>query len=216
MAPPHRKVFLTWNLKDSIPARIREEIQSERERLENLPFKDNETLSERTLRHHRVLFAMADRYLNSGPKGPLHLRHPTAAGIVREAILHGIPERYDLYVFTVMPNHVHLLIFPKWMLEKVTQGIKGFTSYAINKLQAQAGRTFWQDESYDHWVRDETEFHRTIHYIEQNPVKAGLCKKANEWRWSSAHLRTKYDWPAGQAFPPGVIDCQAGKPDLQK
>ncbi|OAI41588.1 hypothetical protein AYO40_02955 [Planctomycetaceae bacterium SCGC AG-212-D15] len=69
------------------------------------------------------------------------------------------------------------------------QGIKGFTSHEINGLDQARGRVFWQDESYDHWVRDEEEMHRIIVYIENNPVAAGLCARPEDWPWSSARFR---------------------------
>ena len=54
------------------------------------------------------------------------------------------------------------------------QGLKGYTAREANRLLGRTGQPFWQGESYDHWVRDETEFIRIIAYIENNPVKAGL------------------------------------------
>jgi hypothetical protein len=56
----------------------------------------------------------------------------------------------------------------------------------------------WQDESYDHWARDEEEMIRIIHYIENNPVKAGLCLKPSDWHWSSARLRAY--WQIGEPY----------------
>ena len=49
-----------------------------------------------------------------------------------------------------------------------------------------AAKAFWQNESYDHLVRSETEFRRIRRYIEINQVKAGLVAAAEEFRWSSA------------------------------
>lgn len=119
-----------------------------------------------------------------------------------------------------MANHVHVLLTPILALAKVTQGIKGFTAREINRLQNEIGRVFWQDESFDHWARDEEELLRIIHYIENNPVKAGLCKYPKDWPWSSARLRDQ--WPVGQAFQPDVLSLaarsryrQARKPDLR-
>src|SRR5207249_3151755 len=104
----------------------------------------------------------------------------------------------ELFAWCVMGNHVHVLLEPLWELKKVTQGIKGHTAYQINALQDQRGRTFWQDESYDHWARDEEELYRIIEYIENNPVAAGLCARREDWRWWSARRRA--NWPAGQPF----------------
>ncbi|MEK6622535.1 MAG: hypothetical protein AABZ13_08625 [Planctomycetota bacterium] len=49
------------------------------------------------------------------------------------------------------------------------------------------GHTFWQRESYDHLVRDEEDFIKACYYTLNNPVKAGLCMKAEEWPLSSAY-----------------------------
>ena len=48
------------------------------------------------------------------------------------------------------------------------------------------GQPFWQDESYDRLVRDEKEFERIVHYIEWNPVTAGLATTPEGFAWSSA------------------------------
>jgi putative transposase len=43
---------------------------------------------------------------------------------------------------------------------------------------------------FDRYIRDEEHLARTIVYVEQNPVKAGLIDVANGWLWSSAGLRS--------------------------
>jgi len=53
------------------------------------------------------------------------------------------------------------------------------------------GQQFWQQESFDHWPRDESEFLRILKYIEDNPVKAGLVRRPEDWRWSSAAERKR-------------------------
>jgi putative DNA methylase len=105
-----------------------------------------------------------------------------------------------------MPNHVHVCLTPRIDLSKVTQGLKGFTSREINKLQNEVGRIFWQDESYDHWARDDEELVRIIAYIENNPVRAGLCAEPSEWMWSSARLRA--NWPVGQPFQADALGVE--------
>jgi putative DNA methylase len=62
-------------------------------------------------------------------------------------------------------------------------------SYTANRANAILGRSgpFWQRESYDHWIRDVHEFERIVQYVAANPVKAGLCACARDWRFSSAH-----------------------------
>jgi len=54
-----------------------------------------------------------------------------------------------------------------------------------NLLLGRTGDYFWQDESFDHWIRDEAEFEKIKRYIERNPVMAGLVSEESEWAWSS-------------------------------
>jgi len=43
---------------------------------------------------------------------------------------------------------------------------------------------FWAHESFDRYVRDEREWERTVAYVLNNPVKAGLAQNWQEWRWN--------------------------------
>jgi hypothetical protein len=73
-------------------------------------------------------------------------------------------------------------------------------------MLALTGEPFWQEESYDHAVRQEQEFQTIRSYIEQNPVRAGLVRQASEYRWSSAGGATGGS-PADQGVRP-TIDPQ--------
>ena len=64
-------------------------------------------------------------------------------------------------------------------------------SNEANKLLHRVGETFWQKESFDHWIRDDAERARLVAYVENNPVKAGLCKRPEDWKWSSAHEQAR-------------------------
>src|SRR5262245_17800755 len=155
--PSGKTIFLTWNLKGSLPHDAREAIQAERRRLEREPAKIGETQNVRQLRHQRILFTLTERYLDRATVGPLHLKDERASKIVLDFIFFGVPERYDLFAFAIMPNHVHVLLLPHLPLEKITQGMKGFTAHTINLLYGQQGRALWLDESFDHWVRTHDE-----------------------------------------------------------
>jgi hypothetical protein len=79
-----------------------------------------------------------------------------------------------------------MLVTPSVVATRWLGPLKGFTSYQANELLGTHGRAFWQDESYDHLVRDGAEFERVRAYIEQNPVTAGLVIDAERFQWSSA------------------------------
>jgi putative DNA methylase len=80
-------------------------------------------------------------------------------------------------------------------------GLKSFTANKCNQLLGRE-RAFWQDESYDHWVRDEDELHRIMEYIELNPVKAKLCRTPAEYPYSSAHDRALWLIAPGEPLIP--------------
>jgi type I restriction enzyme R subunit/putative DNA methylase len=93
---------------------------------------------------------------------------------------------FELHAFAVMPNHVHVLLSSCVPLARLTKGIKRLAASKANELLGRTGQRFWQEESFDHWIRNAAEFERVKHYIEWNPVKAGLCKRPEDWPWSSA------------------------------
>ena len=191
-------IFLTWNLKGAMPRTVLESVRYERLRLEQQSPREGEPQPARKIREWKILFAMADRYLDRATDGPMHLSDPQAAEIVEQSILSGAGDRYDLFAWCVMSNHVHVLLTPRIELPTVTQAIKGNTAFQINGLHKQRGRAFWQDESYDHWARDDDEMYRIIHYIENNPVAASLCQRSEDWPHSSARFRAH--WQPGEAY----------------
>ena len=166
-------MFLTWRLWGSLPA-VRERTAYP------------------TPGH---AFVAADRALDRHGSGPRWLNDPRIAGFVAESIQSGENQRrfYELRAWVVMPNHVHLLILPQVAVPAITRWLKAWTARRANHLLGRTGQPFWQDESYDHWVRNRQERDRIIRYIEENPVSAGLVASAELWPWSSA---------AGQAEPP--------------
>jgi REP element-mobilizing transposase RayT len=132
-------------------------------------------------------FVAQDRALDRAT-GPRWLSDPRVANLVAETIVKGDSEKalYELIAWTIMPNHVHILLLPKVPLPQITQWIKGRTARAAKLLLGRTGKTFWQQESYDHWARTAGELDRIAAYIGDNPVSAGLAAKPENWRWSSA------------------------------
>ena len=96
---------------------------------------------------------------------------------------------YDLAAYAVLSNHLHLLLFPKIAPSRLLQSLKGATAREANRILGRTGESFWQAESYDHWVRNEGERQRIAAYIEDNPVKAGLVQRVQDYPWSSAFER---------------------------
>ena len=90
-----------------------------------------------------------------------------------------------------MPNHVHALFTPaaEFKMSEILHSWKSFTAHECNKLLRRTGR-FWAREPFDRYIRNERHFQNALRYIEDNPVKARLGGKADDWRrWSSARRR---------------------------
>ena len=93
---------------------------------------------------------------------------------------------YELFAWVVMSNHVHVLLQPHKPLREVTRAVKNTSAREANLILGRTGLRFWQDESYDHRVRDGKELERIVRYIEWNPVRAALVERVELWPWSSA------------------------------
>ena len=93
---------------------------------------------------------------------------------------------YLLHAFVAMPDHIHLLLTPKFItLERAVGLIKGGFSHRLaSKLPV------WQRSFTDHRVRDREEFLIRRAYIHQNPVRAHLSGTDSEYPYSSAHIKS--------------------------
>jgi len=107
---------------------------------------------------------------------------------------------YELCAWVVMPNHVHLLILPQVPAAVLMRWLKGSTARTANRILGRTGEPFWQDESWDHYLRNSDQLKRSIAYIEANPVSAGLVASAENWPWSSAGWQAKPPAPPNVAF----------------
>jgi putative DNA methylase len=174
---PGVRQMITYRLHDAMPANRRHEW--------------NTLLAIEDERERRIKI---ESYLDAG-HGECHLRRPEIAALVEDNLLHFDESRYRLLAWVVMPNHVHALIeTTQTSLAEILHGWKSYTGKAANRLLKRAG-DFWQAEYFDRFILDDEHFRKAVHYIENNPVKAGLAKAAAEWIFSSAHHRSEVTHP---------------------
>ena len=130
-----------------------------------------------------------DRLIDEG-RGECLLRDSRNAQIVRAALEHFDGERYRLIAWTIMPNHVHVMIeqICGFALGDIVRGWKSYTAREINKLRKSSGPV-WAMAYFDRYVRDGEHYASAVYYIENNPVKAGLAGCAEDWPFSSAANR---------------------------
>src|SRR5205823_5365404 len=203
-------IFLTCRLYGSLPEKAIQHLRGTQRLLAreiDIAGRSNEETAELKLKQHKKLFAKFDAILDKAETGPRWLGESEIADIVEDVLLRRYADMYNLWAYVVMVNHLHLLLRPKPIasrregpvdsllpLSTITKRIKGCTAREGNLRLGRTGEPFWQQESFDHWPRDESEFFRIFAYIENNPVKAGLVQRAEEWRWSSAAERRRRGW----------------------
>ncbi|MCJ7551167.1 MAG: transposase [Anaerolineae bacterium] len=129
--------------------------------------------------------AHAQAYLDAG-HGGCYLNDARIGTLVEDALHYFDGQRYALLAWVVMPNHVHTLVETRegFPLKRIVHPWKSYTAKAVNALLGRSG-PFWYPAYFDRFVRDERHYLASIAYIHDNPVKAGLVEKPEDWRFSS-------------------------------
>ena len=85
-----------------------------------------------------------------------------------------------------MTNHIHLIVRPYYetSLGDAMKRTNQLYAQYVNRMHKRSGH-LWQDRFFS-CTLDENHFHRALVYVERNPVRAKLVRKAWRWRWSSA------------------------------
>lgn len=187
--------FVTFRLADSLPREVL--LRLEQDHAEEFRRLSAGSPAETVEEIHRDLRRKVERYLDRGVGG-CHMRRPEIADLVANALRHFDGEHYLLDDWVVMPNHVHVVLWPmpNFTLSEILKSRKQFTARQANLVLGRTGETFWQRESFDHWIRNDAKKERVRRYIRGNPVTARLCARPEDWKWSSA-------WPGwGSKAPP--------------
>jgi REP element-mobilizing transposase RayT len=190
---PHLKregavYFVTFRLADSLPAREIARLKHERTVLIEQAMSAKRPLTWHEEQDLLAWYCDQVEALLDQEIGGCWMSKPEVGDVVAGAVRFFTGQRYDLRAWVVMPNHVHAVLWPRpgHTLSAILHSWKSYTSKEANKLLQSNSGTFWQAESFNHWIRDEDERARLVAYVEHNPVKARLCERPEDWRWSSA------------------------------
>ncbi len=132
-------------------------------------------------------FITIETTLDKANGSKAYLQNPAIAGLVLNAFLKlNTVYGWRFPCLVVMPSHVHCLVTGQAdatvSLERVLGFLKHFTAVQANKLLHRHG-TFWATENFDHWSRTPLHTERICSYILNNPVKAGLVQRWQDWPW---------------------------------
>ena len=160
--------------------------------------------------HHewkRQWFQKFEKTLDNAQDGPLWLKDERIAEEVAKSLHYRDGKVYRLDAYCIMANHVHIVFAPLPIeptgrdtvdtrdntsqtnslcyntLSSIMQSLKGYTAWKANRLLGRSG-AFWHHKSYDHAVRNASEWQRIITYVLNNPVKADLVSEWTKWQWS--------------------------------
>lgn len=94
--------------------------------------------------------------------------------------------KFEIYAYCVMSNHIHLLIKEndEFRIDNIIKRIAVSFAYRYNLNHGRTGHLF-QDRFRSEPVDSERYFLTVLRYIHQNPVKANLCTKLDEYPWHS-------------------------------
>jgi len=171
---------VTFRLADSLPATVVESWKREREAIEQRARSQSRSLTWHERKELQHLYAArVDAILNAG-QGACYLKDERIARLVQDALKHFHGEHYEVIGWAIMPNHVHVVVRPlgPHQLPEILHSWKSFTAKEADKVLGRSG-SFWQDEYYDHLIRDEDDFHHALQYVIANPERAGLP----DWPW---------------------------------
>ena len=171
---PEKLQSITFRLHDSVPLALIERWRDEIGELD--PARS---------RQDQLMAQIAD-YEDAGI-GDCWLKDPRIGAIVESALLHFDGQQYRLLEWCVMPNHVHALVevLLGCRLAAIVQGWKSHSARRANRVLNRTG-AFWMLDYFDRYVRNEAHLTLVREYIRMNPVKAKLCERPEQWRWSSA------------------------------
>ena len=98
--------------------------------------------------------------------------------------------RFDVWAYVIMPDHVHLLIWPRqpdYSISEILRAIKRPMSFRAHQEGLVTEPGFWlPGGGYDRNITAPEAVHAEIAYIHANPVRKGLCVKPEDWRFSGA------------------------------
>jgi REP element-mobilizing transposase RayT len=176
---PDRLQFITTRLYDSLPPPLLQQARDEAATLKQLSNNNN-------LR--KAIELALDK-----SAGACYLANPEVAAIIKDHIFRYEQVAYTVEAWVIMPNHIHmaLRIMEDSKLSSIIKQFKGASAHAVNKLLQRSG-SFWEKDYFDSYARNEQDEANIIRYIENNPVKAGLCQEPEDWQYSSAGTQKSF------------------------
>lgn len=190
--PRRARYFITFRLANSLPLTV---IESLRQEFQEIISHDRSRNNDVEFSRFHEYFNAFDQLLDESHRGARWMSDSQVAGYVAEALHFHDGRTCSMLCWTIMPNHVHCLLDHNIdtgapPVHLILQSIKKYSARRANIYLERTGKKFWQHESFDHIVKNDTETENVIRYILENPVKAKLCTEWSDWHWT--HLSDQF------------------------
>jgi REP element-mobilizing transposase RayT len=162
-----RVQFVTFRLADSLPQLKLMEYRQEKELwLGQHPKPWDEAMQEE---YDAMFTAKLDKWIDAGYGGCI-LKDSRVRDIVADSIMHLNGDRYDIYAYVIMPNHVHVMLTPRadCTVQHIVGGWKRYSSQQANKLLGH-NALVWERNCFDRLMRSAADYDAHISYIVDNP-----------------------------------------------
>jgi len=196
--PDRGEFIVTARLNGSLPADVvvnLKEYKNQRKRtVHQHKFENLKDIYQKKIQQQ--IFQKYEDFLDNAGYGPTWLKDDPVATIVQDAFHFRDGEHYDLYTYTIMNNHIHVVLrvlksnfnngdnnHYQIQLTNIMRNFKRHTARQANLILNRRG-AFWQPESFDRFVRDANELERAIFYTIHDPIKAGLATKWEDWPYT--------------------------------
>lgn len=194
---PGQAYFITWNLKDAIPAKAFQDYTFQLERIDHQirDLRKAKAAESQIINLQKEYYRLRKKYLKAyndmldAERNPsVNLSKAENTAIILKTLLFWEGKKLHNQAITVMYNHVHWVFETlekddqgkAVFLEDIMQSVRRESANKINKNEHLQG-SLWQKESFDTTIRDYKHLYNSIRYTLNNPVMAGLISDWKQW-----------------------------------
>jgi putative transposase len=121
--------------------------------------------------------------------------------VLRQFLRACFESEFELVAYTFMPDHVHKVVRGISLSSDGRRYIKLAKQYSGYHYPEVFGEKLWQRYGHDRWLQDDHAVRAMVDYILENPVKAGLVARAEDYPYtgsSTMSVRNLIEWSKGQ------------------
>ena len=128
-----------------------------------------------------------------------------------EYLLNEMREMFEMRIlaYVIMPNHWHLLLYPR-IDGDLSKALHWLCTSHVHRFRSRTNTIghghVYQDRYKSFVIEEDAHLLTVLKYIERNPVRAKMVRRAQDWKWSSAHRRISGNAKGKQLLAPSPVD----------